>query len=51
MYEFFLSNGLWLVLSIALVVWAGIAWYLNRLDNKVSVLEQELVKLGLSKQK
>ncbi len=40
MVDFFVHNALYLVLVIALIVWAGIAWYLARLDRKVDELER-----------
>jgi CcmD family protein len=40
--EFFAQNSLYVVLLIALVVWAGIYGYLLRVDGKVKKLEDHL---------
>ncbi len=45
MESFFTHNALYVVLLVALTVWLGIAFYINRLENKVSILEQKFEKL------
>jgi hypothetical protein len=40
MYEFLVKHSLYVVLLVALTVWAGIAYYLFRLERSVSSLEQ-----------
>jgi hypothetical protein len=42
MYEFFLQHAITLVLVIALVIWAGIAWYLGRLESRLEAVERSL---------
>ncbi len=42
MYDFFVRNALYLVLVIALIVWIGIAWYLNRLDGRLAQVERRM---------
>lgn len=37
---YFAENSLHLVLGIALLAWAGIFFYLRRLDRKISKLEK-----------
>lgn len=44
MIEFLTNNQLYIVLSIVLIVWAGIVFYLVRLDRKVKELEHNLKK-------
>jgi len=44
MLEFMMENQMYIVLSIVLLVWAGIAVYLVRLDRKVSRLEETMKK-------
>ena len=44
MLEFMTENQMYIVLSIVLLVWAGIVFYLVRLDRKVSRLEETLKK-------
>lgn len=44
MLEFFSANQLYIVMSIILLVWAGIIAYLVRLDRKVKQLEQSMEK-------
>lgn len=36
------EQPMYVVLVTALMIWAGIAWYLTRLDRKVSDLEQRV---------
>lgn len=40
MNDFFAENALYVVLIIVLVIWAGLGWYLVRLDKRVSGLEK-----------
>lgn len=44
MLDFLATNQMYIVLSIVLLVWAGIIMYLFRLDRKLKVLEQRLTK-------
>lgn len=44
MLEFFSSNQLFVVMTIILLIWAGIVFYLFRLDRKVKELEQSMKK-------
>jgi CcmD family protein len=38
--EFLSQNTLYIVLIISLMIWAGIAFYLFRIDNKITKLEK-----------
>jgi hypothetical protein len=42
MYDFLSQNQLYIVLSITLLVWIGIIWYLERLDKKLRIIEKKL---------
>ncbi|GJQ20635.1 MAG: hypothetical protein HBSIN02_09900 [Bacteroidia bacterium] len=44
MVEFMSHNQMYIVLSIVLLVWAGIVAYLLRLDRKVRNLEKSMRK-------
>lgn len=44
MLEFMSHNQMYIVLSIVLLVWAGIVAYLLRLDRKVRDLEKSMRK-------
>ncbi len=44
MLEFFSNNQLFIVMTIILLIWAGIVFYLFRLDKKVKELEQSMKK-------
>jgi CcmD family protein len=44
MYEFLSHNQLYVVLCVTLLIWAGIVWYLVRLDKKVQQLEKQMKK-------
>lgn len=44
MLDFLATNQMYIVLSIVLLVWAGIILYLFKLDRKLKVLEQRLTK-------
>jgi hypothetical protein len=39
--DFLIKNSLYVVLCVALTVWAGIAWYLFRLERMVVRLEAQ----------
>jgi CcmD family protein len=40
MYEFLTEHSLFIVLTIALIIWAGIMTYLLRMDKRISKLEE-----------
>lgn len=40
--EFLAKNSLYVVLICVLVIWAGIAWYIQRVDRKVTELEKKI---------
>lgn len=42
MLQFFSQNALYIVMSIVLIGWVGIFWYLLRLDKKMAKLEKML---------
>lgn len=42
--EFLSNNALYIVLIIALIVWAGIFGYLYALDKRLTSIEKELKK-------
>lgn len=44
MYDFFLQHAITLVLVIALVIWAGIAWYLGRIEQRLTLVERMIQK-------
>jgi CcmD family protein len=44
MMEFFSQNQMFIVLTIVLLIWAGIVWYLIRLDNRIKQLENNFRK-------
>ena len=44
MLDFFATHQLYIVLTIVLLIWAGIVFYLVRLDRKVRELEQSMKK-------
>ena len=39
MAEFLSQNSLYIVLAVVLVIWVGIFGYLNRIDSKLTKLE------------
>jgi CcmD family protein len=39
MLEFLSQNQMYIVLVIVLLIWAGIVWYLMRMDKRVTELE------------
>ena len=44
MFEFLNQNSLFVVLTIALVVWLGVYLYLFRIDGKLKKLEKQTQK-------
>ena len=44
MYDFLMQNALYIVLVIVLICWAGIFFYLVRLDRRLTALEQRRTK-------
>jgi uncharacterized membrane protein YcaP (DUF421 family) len=38
--DFLSQNTLYIVLIISILIWAGISYYLMRIDNKISKLEK-----------
>jgi CcmD family protein len=44
MYEFLSQNQLYVVLSVTMLIWIGIVWYLIRIDKKIGQLEKQLKK-------
>jgi CcmD family protein len=44
MMEFLSQNQMYIVLTIVLLIWAGIVWYLVRIDGKIKQLEKYFKK-------
>jgi len=44
MMSFLEYNAIYVVLIIALVIWFGLAFYVNKLDSSVKQLEQQIKK-------
>jgi CcmD family protein len=44
MLEFFQQNQMYVVLLVVLLIWAGILFYLWRLDRKVQNIENQMKK-------
>lgn len=42
MMSFFEQHAIYVVLVIALVIWLGLAFYVNKLDGSVKQLEQHI---------
>ena len=42
MMSFFEQHAIYVVLVIALVIWLGLAFYVNKLDGSVKPLEQHI---------
>lgn len=42
LYDFLSANSIYIVLSIALVVWGGIFFLLNTMDKRLKGIEKEL---------
>lgn len=40
--DFLTQHPLYVVLVTALMIWAGIAWYISRVDRRVAELEQRI---------
>ena len=40
MMEFLSQNQMYIVLVIVLLIWAGIVWYLLRVDKRITQLEK-----------
>lgn len=41
MNEFLADNALYVVMIVVLVIWIGIAWYMVRLNKRVSEVEKQ----------
>ncbi|MGE5479137.1 MAG: CcmD family protein [Chloroflexota bacterium] len=50
METFLSNNSLYIVLGIALIIWAGIAFYLTRLDASISKIEKRLAESSHNRQ-
>ncbi len=44
MMDFLSQNQMYIVLTIVLLIWAGIVWYLVRIDNRIKQLEDHFKK-------
>ncbi|MCX6135196.1 MAG: CcmD family protein [Ignavibacteriales bacterium] len=44
MMEFFSQNQLFIVMTIVLIIWAGIVWYLMRIESRLKQLEDHSKK-------
>ncbi len=44
MESFFQQNQMYVVLVVVLLIWAGIVFYLLRIDRKVSAMEKNMKK-------
>jgi CcmD family protein len=44
MYEFLSQNQLYIVLSVTLITWFGVIFYLMRLDKRITQTEKQLKK-------
>jgi hypothetical protein len=44
MMEFLSQNQMYIVLVIVLLIWAGIVWYLTRIDKRLTQLENHSKK-------
>ncbi len=44
MLEFLTNNQMYIVLSIVLLIWIGIVFYLLRLDKRIKELEETMKK-------
>jgi CcmD family protein len=44
MMSFFEQHAIYVVLVIAMVIWLGLALYVNKLDGSVKELEQQIKK-------
>ena len=44
MMDFLSQNQMFIVMTIVLIIWAGIVWYLMRLDKRIKQLEDHSKK-------
>ncbi len=44
MESFFQQNQMYVVLTVVLLIWAGIVFYLLRIDRKVNTIEKNMKK-------
>ena len=44
MMDFLSQNQMYIVMTIVLIIWAGIVWYLVRIDNRIKQLEDHSKK-------
>lgn len=44
MMEFLAQHQLFIVMMIVLIIWAGIVWYLVRIDKRIKQLEDHISK-------
>jgi len=44
MMDFLSQNQLYIVMTIVLIIWAGIVWYLVRLDSRIKQIEDHFKK-------
>lgn len=42
MMDFLTQHPTYVVLTTALIIWAGIAWYLTRMERRMTQLEQRI---------
>lgn len=42
MMDFLTQHPTYVVLATALIIWAGIAWYLTRIERRLRILEQSI---------
>lgn len=42
LYDFLSANSIYIVLAIALTVWVGVFYLLNRIDKRLKYIEKEL---------
>ncbi len=42
MMDFLTQNPTYVVLATALIIWAGIAWYLTRIEHRLRTLERTI---------
>ena len=44
MMDFLSQNQMYIVMTIVLIIWAGIVWYLVRIDRRIKQLEDHSKK-------
>jgi len=44
MMDFLSQNQMYIVMTIVLIIWAGIVWYLLRIDKRIKQLEDQSKK-------